>query len=540
MFHQADLGFSGHMPGMAGFAVGGAGAKTALSGASQSAPLLAGGAAAASSAQSLRSDFTAIYDSGMSSSTALFDSSAPLGGGPAAPRSMEGLMVLMDMPHGGCDSPPTVGVASGTLYDSTPARTPPRPPLAPPVSASVSAPLPASPALGPRPPAAAAPRLCAYRRMWAAVCAPRHKAHGGGGAGREVSVEDLIRVVQALPPAAPAADAVRPGLLFLDSRAFAALLKGLAKGGLAHRAAELFDEIRSLPPGHELAHLADVYTYTTAISQCSSHHQLRRALELVEEMRARSVALNVHTYSALLNVCLKSNELDTALDTYQQMLSQGVSPNLVTYNTLLDVYAKTGHYAEALGVLDQLDLQGIAAEPRTYHTVVAACNMCGRHQEALSVYERMLAKGLEPMPATYNAAVVALARLGHLPAALGLLGAAAAKGVDRNVATYAALLNACEAPGSWELAMDLLQRLQDDGLKPTTACFNSAINACLNGGQPAYGELLFERLYTVCKPDAATFNALVGVYCRASPQGAWAALRWLCSARCARRPACWR
>jgi pentatricopeptide repeat domain-containing protein 1 len=39
-----------------------------------------------------------------------------------------------------------------------------------------------------------------------------------------------------------------------------------------------------------------VYTYTTAISQCSSHHQLRRALELVAEMRAREVALNVHTY----------------------------------------------------------------------------------------------------------------------------------------------------------------------------------------------------------------------------------------------------
>jgi pentatricopeptide repeat protein len=53
---------------------------------------------------------------------------------------------------------------------------------------------------------------------------------------------------------------------------------------------------RSLEPGNELAHLADVYTYTTAISQCSSHHQLRRALELVAEMRARAVALNVHTY----------------------------------------------------------------------------------------------------------------------------------------------------------------------------------------------------------------------------------------------------
>ena len=37
----------------------------------------------------------------------------------------------------------------------------------------------------------------------------------------------------------------------------------LAKAGLSHRAAELFDWMRRLPDGHELASLCDVYTYTT-------------------------------------------------------------------------------------------------------------------------------------------------------------------------------------------------------------------------------------------------------------------------------------
>ncbi|KIY91222.1 hypothetical protein MNEG_1587 [Monoraphidium neglectum] len=192
-------------------------------------------------------------------------------------------------------------------------------------------------------------RPSGYRRLWAAVCGPDGAPggdRGGGGAfghrggsdpgaaaasWRDVSVEELIRGVQALPASAPAGDAVRAGLAYLDSRAFAALLKGLSKAGLGNRAMELFDDVRRVPldnnpctgsrsleNSNELSHLADVYTYTTAISQCSSHHQLRRALELVSEMRARKVALNVHTYSALLNVCLKCNELDLALDIYQQ------------------------------------------------------------------------------------------------------------------------------------------------------------------------------------------------------------------------------
>lgn len=48
-----------------------------------------------------------------------------------------------------------------------------------------------------------------------------------------------------------------------------------------------------MPASDELSALCDIYTYTTMISQCNSHHQLRRALELVAEMRGRDVPLNV-------------------------------------------------------------------------------------------------------------------------------------------------------------------------------------------------------------------------------------------------------
>jgi pentatricopeptide repeat protein len=72
---------------------------------------------------------------------------------------------------------------------------------------------------------------------------------------------------------------------------------------------EIFDWLRSLeysgPAGHELAALCDVYTYTTAITMMASGQQLRRALELLAEMRSRGIPCNVHTYSSLMNVCIK-------------------------------------------------------------------------------------------------------------------------------------------------------------------------------------------------------------------------------------------
>ncbi|WIA09188.1 hypothetical protein OEZ85_008599 [Tetradesmus obliquus] len=355
-----------------------------------------------------------------------------------------------------------------------------------------------------------------YRRLWQMVSrVQRGERLSDTSAGREdVTVEDLVKTVQQLPASASAVEAIAAGLAYLDSRAAAALLKALAKAGLGQRAVEIFDYLRTLEPEHELYSLADIFTYTTMISQCNSHHQLRRALELVAEMRSRAVPLNVHTYSALLNVCLKANELDLSLDVYAQMLAEGCTPNLVTYNTLLDIYNKTGRWMDALNVLELLQHQNIKPEARTYNAIISTCNAAGRYAEAVRVHKVMCAAGVEPNSATFNAALTSYARSGQLDAGLGLFHAMAARGYERGANTYAAVLAACDLPGRWDLALELLQQMQSEGLRPSTACLTSAISACLHGGQPARAEQLFERMYTVCKPDAGTVNCLVCVYCR--------------------------
>ena len=264
-----------------------------------------------------------------------------------------------------------------------------------------------------------------YRRLWAEVTkvGRGQKLGDGDGSFPDSSVEDMLQVVRGLAPDASAVAAISQGLYYLDrysnprqfkavslysytlelpkacsfamhlaqqalfdaaeplplqrSGALAALLKELAKSGHGKRAMEVFDWLRGLEDGHDLVCLCDVYTYTTMISQCGSHQQLRRALELVAEMRGRGVACNVHTYSALMNVCIKANELDLALDVYRQLLSDSCTPNLVTYNTLIDVYGKTGQWEEAVKVLDALEHQVIytASDSAFLFQIIA----CSRH-----------------------------------------------------------------------------------------------------------------------------------------------------------------
>lgn len=198
-------------------------------------------------------------------------------------------------------------------------------------------------------------RAKGYRRLWEQVTKVgwgQSLEAGGKLSFSEMSVEDLVRVIQSLPPETSVVLTVSQALCYLDSRALAALLKELAKVGCVNRAVELFDWLRGFEQGHELSALCDVYTYTTMISLCGHQQQLRRALELVAEMRSRGIQCNVHTYSALMNVCIKCGELELGLDVYKQMKAEGCQPNVVTYNTLIDVFGKTGQWEEAVKVLD--------------------------------------------------------------------------------------------------------------------------------------------------------------------------------------------
>ena len=108
-----------------------------------------------------------------------------------------------------------------------------------------------------------------YRRLWNQLTAMRSGPGGAAGVQSELTVEDLVALIQKLPSDIPVVPAVAESLWTLDSRAAAALLKELSKVGLTQRAFELFDWLRDLPPTHELHGLCDVFTYTTGMTPVS-------------------------------------------------------------------------------------------------------------------------------------------------------------------------------------------------------------------------------------------------------------------------------
>lgn len=354
-----------------------------------------------------------------------------------------------------------------------------------------------------------------YRKLWQHVTSVNKgtRLNNQRYQSGDSIVEDLLELVLSLPNDVPAIPAVVKGLHMLDAGALAALLKELNRNKCAHRAQEIFDWLRQLEKSNVLRQLCTTMTYTTMISQCGAQHALRRAMELMAEMKGRGISCNVHTYSALMNVCIKTGELNLALDVYKEMLSEGCTPNLVTFNTLIDVYGKTGQWEEAIAVLDAVEEKGLEPEARTYNTAIIACNQSSRAKEALQVYERMLKARARPTATTYTALISAYGKAGQLDQALEIFESMGKHKCEKNVITYSSLISACEKAGEWQLALKLFNDMHNDGCQPNVVTYNALIAACAQGAQAEKAQQIFDLMRKRgCRPDSVTFGALIGAY----------------------------
>ncbi|GBF98291.1 hypothetical protein Rsub_10954 [Raphidocelis subcapitata] len=343
---------------------------------------------------------------------------------------------------------------------------------------------------------------------------PGGPPHGAGPAAPDaLSVEDAVALVRRLPRDEPLPERLHRALRHLDSRAAALLLKDLSKAGLDERAIELFDWLRALRDGHALRALCDVYTYTAMISLCIYQQNVDRAVELLEEMRARGVERNVHTYTALMNVCIKCGKMSAALEIFDSMRAEGCTPNVVTYNTLIDVHGKLGQWDRAIGVIKLMRSKGVAPALRTYNTLIIACNMCNQPREALGVYQELLAESFTPNSTTYNALISAYGKLGQLDKVLEVYKDMVWKGLERSVITYSSLISACEKAGRWETALQLFDEMTRDGCTPNTVTYNSLITACGQGCQWEKAQAVFDQMQaTGCTPDVVTYTSLISAY----------------------------
>ena len=307
-----------------------------------------------------------------------------------------------------------------------------------------------------------------------------------------------------------------------DTRALAALMKDLSKHGASLRAVLMFDMIRAAArtdPEDPISGLADLYTYTTAISQCGTSHRLNKALEMFSEMKMRGITCNIHAYSALMGVCVKQNECNIAISIYKELeVEERVEPNLVTFNILIDAYNKLGMLQSSVDALEQIKSRKLLPEARTYNSVISACGKANKGSLALEVYNMMLRDGVGPTNTTYTSAISACGRSGMVDEAMALYRAMPAMGCQPNVITFSSLISVCERVGNLQLALTILDEMLAMGVAPNVVTYNGLLGCFAKVGawQDAVNMVQEMRSKRI-ELDTMSYSAVITACSRARP-----------------------
>jgi pentatricopeptide repeat domain-containing protein 1 len=215
--------------------------------------------------------------------------------------------------------------------------------------------------------------------------------------------------------------------------------------------AQIFDWLRGLDDSHDLYPLCNTMTYTTMISQCGTQQQLRRALELVAEMRSRGIQCNVHTYSALMNVCIKGERNAAGLGQLwccirltctHSARCRGSFEKLVLSAEFLKVRSNVMCSMHAHSHCAPLGCPHSACWHPYLDLLLAACPVCcaapaGNELDlALDVYRQMLQEGCTPNLVTFNTLIDVYGKTGAWEEAIRVLDALEQQGIDPEIRTY--------------------------------------------------------------------------------------------------------
>jgi pentatricopeptide repeat domain-containing protein 1 len=84
----------------------------------------------------------------------------------------------------------------------------------------------------------------------------------------------------------------------------------------------------------------DEVLYNCLIDACVRFHNIKRAVEVFQEMISDGINPSAVTYGILIKAYGQLNQIDSAFSTFKEMKMQGLTPNSVTYGCLIDACVK--------------------------------------------------------------------------------------------------------------------------------------------------------------------------------------------------------
>eukprot|EP00210_Caulerpa_lentillifera_P003343 g3190.t1 len=308
---------------------------------------------------------------------------------------------------------------------------------------------------------------------------------------------------------------------------FSSLLKLCARGGLTKEAMEILNEIRinGIFP--------DAVCYNTIINgiskddKLSIKEMLMLSSKIVDDMTKEGTLLDTQTYNAMINVALRAKDLKKAIQLFEQMKKAGIVPCYVTYGTMIKCYEKLGdpskpdaYLRPCLDLMAECDKKGIRMDGPSYTSLLSACANASNLGTALKPWKRIAKDGIKRNVIQYNAMINVYGSVGDLKGATDLFNEMKSKELKPDAQTYSTMIKCHEKLGDpskpdvyLKPCLDLMAECDQKGIKLDGPGYTSLLSACANVSNLGTALKLWNKMSREgIERNVIRYNAMINVY----------------------------
>ncbi|KAH0984159.1 hypothetical protein GBA52_011336 [Prunus armeniaca] len=289
----------------------------------------------------------------------------------------------------------------------------------------------------------------------------------------------------------------------------------------------------------------DLISWNTMISGYVKNNNLRKALEVFEEMGKAGLKADGTTLLGILSACAellalklgkeihayvvrKSGEIRNEFLTnsliemycnckslaYSRRLFDGVKlKDTVSWNSMIRGYEQNGDAFESLRLFCRMVMEGAEVDEVTIITILGACDQINALQFGMSVHSCLVKKGFGANIIVGTALIDMYSKCGSLSCSRRVFDEIPRK----NLVAWSAMISGYGAHGRGEEAISCYHELIANNFTPDEGVLTSVLSACSHAGLVNEGKHIFNRMtieYNV-KPALAHYSCLVDLLGRA-------------------------
>ncbi|CAI9289880.1 unnamed protein product [Lactuca saligna] len=274
---------------------------------------------------------------------------------------------------------------------------------------------------------------------------------------------------------------------------------------------------------NSMSGIKNVVTWTAMIGGYIKNGDMKKAVNIFQQMRKQNVWANEFTYSTILTShhilspsqihaeVIKTNyesstSVGTALlDAYTKLGNMNDSikvfdsiqeKDIVTWSAILSGYAQSGDIDEAIRVFLELQNNKITPNEYTFSSILNACatpNAAIEHGKQF--HGRVLKSGYEIALCVSSALVTMYAKKGNIESANKVFE----KQSEKDLVSWNSMISGYAQHGYGKKALEIFEEMRKENIKMDDITFIGVISACTHAGLVNEGATIWRSILASCR-----------------------------------------